>query len=288
MRYTWDTNTLDGWHYTAYGSTPPSGNPPGDPNNLANRSAPLVWDGANDANNKIDASGSLRGSVPFTSANERIDFQAFSTGMSVRDWTGYIINAQVKLVSGGNFNPDCLLQARLYVSTAPSYATVLSTPASMTVGQWVTITFDMADAAVVTSMINQMGIQIETGGDCPFDAGTPVPEAGSDAVADTGPADVSLDGGPDDATAADAGDETTANDGGVPDASDAGPPPPPQATTEFAGVLARRLGSSARTPSVRRGRANRFALRARGRATGSSRRRLFDRRAGRRWGDPSS
>jgi hypothetical protein len=224
VRYTFDTNTLAGWHYTAYGSTPAgTPNPPGDTNNLANRSAPLAWDGANDADNRIDASGSLRGSTPFTSAGERIDIQAFSTGNATvgqRDWTGYIINAQVKLVSGGNFRADCPLQAHLYVSSAPSYTTTGSPVVSLITGQWVTLTYDMANAGLDTTLINQMGIQIETGGDCPFDAGAPADAATSDVSADAGTPDVSV--------TADASDESTVTDGGTPDVA---PPPPPQATT---------------------------------------------------------
>src|SRR5262249_53875527 len=144
---------------------------------------------------------------------ERIDFQAFSTGpaaANARDWTGYIINAKVKLLSGGNFNPDCPLQAVLYVSTAPNYDTRVSAATSMTVGQWVTITYDMADTGLATNMINQMGIQINTGGDCPYDAGVPTSDGAADAAASP---DVSADGG-----VADASDESTAPDGGTPDA----------------------------------------------------------------------
>src|SRR5205809_313499 len=130
-------------------TTSGGGGAPGDPNNLANRSVPLAWDGANDADNRIDASGSLRGSTPFAFAGERIDIQAFSTGTNVRDWTGYVISAQVKLVSGGNFRADCPLQAHLYVSTAPSYDTRVAAFTSLVTGQWVTLTYDMADPGLV-------------------------------------------------------------------------------------------------------------------------------------------
>jgi hypothetical protein len=227
VKYTFDS-TIEGWHYTPYGSTTRNPTPPGDPaqdpSNMARLSAPLVVDSTNDADNRTDASGSLRGSVPFLYANERIDFQAFSTGNGTtgqRDWTGYIINAKVKLVSGGNFSPDCPLQAVLYVSTAPNYDTRISAPTSMTLGQWVTITYDMADTGLATNLINQMGIQINTGGGCPYDAGAPASDAAQDAAPD-----VSLDGG-----VADASDESTASDGGTSDVDAGPPPPPPQATT---------------------------------------------------------
>jgi len=216
VQYRFDTD-LQGWHYTAYGSTPPNANPPGDPNNLANRSAPLVWDSTNDADNRIDASGSARASVPFAFANERIDVQAFATGTDVtlaRNWTGYMITASVKLLSGGNLRSDCPLQAWLYVSSTNNFDTRLSPTVNLVTGSWVTITYDLSvplNAGFLLSSVNQMGIQVTTGADCPVDAGAP--EAGP--VSDAAASDASADGG----------------DGGDGAVVDAAPPPVPQATT---------------------------------------------------------
>jgi hypothetical protein len=162
VSYTWDVaNDVLGWHYTPWGSTPPSGNPPGDPNNLANLSTPLTTN-ADDANNQV-SSGSLQASVPFLANGDRIDIQAFSTGSVGKDWTGYIISAQVKLVSGGNVDASCPLSAWLYVSQAPDYATALGPTTNLVTGSFVTLTFDMATAGVNIANINQMGIQITTG-----------------------------------------------------------------------------------------------------------------------------
>jgi hypothetical protein len=166
VSYTFDVSgELLGWHYAPYGSTstsPSPTNPPTDPNNLANQSSPLVWD-SDDANNRIDASGSLKATVPFRANGDRIDLQAFSTGNNVRDWTGYIITAKVKLVSGGNLSPACPLRAWLYISTSPSYATQLSPVVDLSVGNWVTVIYDLALSTLDLTQINQTGVQITTG-----------------------------------------------------------------------------------------------------------------------------
>jgi hypothetical protein len=248
VKYTFDAQGIYGWHYTPWGSTPASGNPPGDPSNIANRSSPLVWTSIDDADGKIDASGSLKASVPFSTDSERIDIQAFSTGNTVKDWTGYIITAQVKLVSGGNVNPNCPMQAWLYVSSSPQYDTRLSATVDLVKGSWVTLTFDMADATIATYLINQMGVQVTTGAPCvpkarPFDSegGTdadtdadndanPDVSATSDSAADAGATEAAAEAGPADGGSSDAAAEGSAPDGGAPDASvsdasasDAGP-----------------------------------------------------------------
>jgi hypothetical protein len=109
--------------------------------------------------------------VPFTANGDRIDIQAFSTGSTGTDWTGYIISAQVKLVSGGNIDPSCPLSAWLYVSQAPDYSTSLGPTTNLVTGSFVTLTYDMATAGVNIANINQMGIQITTG-NCVSDAAT--------------------------------------------------------------------------------------------------------------------
>jgi hypothetical protein len=223
---------LLGWHYAPYGSTsttPSAPNPPTDPNNLANLSSPLVWD-SDDANGAVDASGSLRETVPFSANGDRIDAQAFSTGTSVRDWTGYIVTAKVKLVSGGNLSPGCPLQAWLYISTAPSYATQISPSVELVTGNWVTVTYDLSLSTLDLTQINQMGIQITTG-----TCVVPPPEAGTDVDAQP---DVSLGSdAADDAPASDAspGDAATPDaevaDAGSDSAAQPDAPPPPTATT---------------------------------------------------------
>ncbi len=175
---------IDGWHYTSYGSTPP-GAPSAD--NYATTSM-LAWNSADDADG-VTTSGSLKGTVPFRLEGDQIDFQAFSNGAGMYDWTGYIINAKIKLVSGGNLKNGCPMYAVLYVSDNNNYMTRLSGQVNLEVGKWESVAFDMAD---VSSMINvagisQMGLQVNAGPSC---TAIPVPDAGTDA-----PADGAADGG---------------------------------------------------------------------------------------------
>jgi hypothetical protein len=251
LMYTFDT-TIEGWHTSIYGSTP--NQMPNAANNLGATSS-LAFDASDDADGKT-TSGSLKGTVPFKYSGDRVDFQAFSQATAKYDWTGYVVSAKVKLVSGGNIG-YCPLEAWLYVSTAPNYATATSTPTPLAEGSWVTVTFDMADAAsgatggtaVDTTMINQMGIQITTGTatNCPPPDGGAGTDGGLDAmidamseggvVADAG----SSDGGANDAAASDAG----SSDGGSTDAgagdggssTDASSDAPPAATATTAVIL---------------------------------------------------
>jgi hypothetical protein len=216
VSYKFDVSgNLLGWRYAPYGSTTTTQGPTdprSDPNNLANLCSPLVWD-SDDANGAVDASGSLRETVPFRANGDRIDAQAFSTGNTVRDWTGYIITAKVKLVSGGNIAPNCPLQAWLYVSTAPAYDTRISPTVNLVTGDWVTITYDMAFAGLDTTQINQMGIQITTGTCIPLlhhADGSPDDDAmtSSDGSTDATSSEAGDDAGSD-ASVGDAGDESS-------------------------------------------------------------------------------
>jgi hypothetical protein len=187
VSYTFDTSALglDGWHYTGYGSTPTT-----DPNgaeNLATTST-LVWSGTDDADGK-STSGVIKGTVQFKYLGDQIDFQAFSQATGKYDWTGFVITAKVKLVSGGNLAYGCPLSASIYVSDSNGYTTRNSATVNSVTGGWVTVTYDLADATtagIQISSITQMGLQINTGTDpC---VGTTPPDASADGPAD-GPAD---------------------------------------------------------------------------------------------------
>ena len=242
---TFDT-TIEAWYFTKYGSTPDANAP----NNLALISTGPVWDGTDDADGKT-TSGSLKGTVPFTAAGDRIDFQAFSVAPGMYDWTGYTVSAKVKLVSGGNIAPGCPLTAWLYVSgPAPGYMSPTEAPVNLTTGSWVTLTFNMTDAAAGgadITHISQMGIQITTGATC---VGT-APDGGTDGSVDMSISDgasesseggTTPDGGVSEAgtdggsSSADGGvseggsSEGGTPDGGVSDGGD-GPPVAPTATT---------------------------------------------------------
>jgi hypothetical protein len=232
VSYTFDTDTQM-WKFTQYGSNP---------QNLA-FSSTLAWDAADDADGKA-TSGSLKGTVPFLHAGDRIDFQAFSVGTGKYDWTGFQITAKVKLVSGGNIAAGCPLSAWLYVSDSNGYTTTLSPAVNLQTGSWVNLTYDLSTAGVQISSISQTGVQITTGA-CPVnvpDAGTSdaagdlvsdaiAAEAGEDAGLDAEGVDAH-DGGLD---AADGGldgvDAITAADAGTDAATDVAPPPPVTATT---------------------------------------------------------
>jgi hypothetical protein len=234
----WKFNTLadQTWHLTKYGSTPDANAA----NNLALIST-IAWDGTNDADN-MTTSGSLKGTVPFTAAGDRIDFQAFSVAAGMYNWLGFTISAKVKLVSGGNIAAGCPLHAWLYLSQAPDYNTALAGPTDLVTGQWVTLTYDTANFGYDIAHVSQMGIQITTGTDCTptaadggvdaaADGGTDalVADGGTDASHADGGIDAIADAGASDAVASDAASD--AADGGVADAGDAAVVVPPTATT---------------------------------------------------------
>jgi hypothetical protein len=224
------------WHFSPYGSTPD--NMPTAANNLATLST-LAWDGTDDADG-LTTSGSLKGTVAFRSVGDRIDFQAFTQATALYNWTGYQITAKVKLVSGGNLTPGCPLSAWLYVSQV-GYNTSLSTPVNLSTGTWVTVTYDMADATIDVSQINQMGLQMTTGAVCLGDAGASdaATDASADGAADGGvdgdaAADSAVDGRADASDAATLMADAGLTDGGSTDSADASDAPdalPVTATT---------------------------------------------------------
>ena len=197
---TFDTST-EGWAFSPYGSTPYT-MPPTDPDNLALTST-LGWDSVDDADGKT-TSGSLEGTVSFRSAGDQVDFQAFTSASATYDWTGCIVTAKVKLVSGGNLTPGCPLIARFYVSQAPNYTTTNGTPVDLQEGNWVTLSYDMATAGINVAAISQMGIQITTGAACTSSTdGGPNGGASDAGVTSDGGVDAvsSTDGGASDAPA---------------------------------------------------------------------------------------
>jgi hypothetical protein len=166
VSYTFNT-TVENWYFTPYGSTPTN-----DPNSAANyaKTSMIAW----------DASGALKGTVPFQFEGDQIDFQAFSAQPGKYNWVGFTISAKVKLVSGGNIKNGCPMSAVLYLSTV-GWDTKLSAPVNLVAGQYVTVNFDVDDAMLAginVSTITQMGIQVTTGPAC---VGTPTPDGGSDA-----------------------------------------------------------------------------------------------------------
>jgi hypothetical protein len=200
VSYTFDTTTQN-WKFTPYGSTNPMA--PNDPNNLA-RTSTLVWSAADDADGK-STSGVLKGTVGFQHDGDQIDFQAFSIGAGMYDWTGMSLTAKVKVASGGNLRQNCPLTAVFYISDSNNYNTRISSPINLVVGQWVTVTWTAADATtagVNVASVSQMGLQINTGAASACTG--PFVDAGTDAPADA-PADHPADGGTADAPSDTAG-----------------------------------------------------------------------------------
>jgi hypothetical protein len=167
VAYTFDTS-VQGWAFAPIGSTPIG--LPSSPKNLAVRST-MAWDSADDADDKT-TSGSLQGTVPFEADGDRIDFQAFSSPTPKYDWAGYVISAKVKLVSGGRTTSGCPLHAWLYVTAPPNFGKTISSMVDLSTGSWVTVTYDMADAGVDVTQIQEMGVVVTTGAACGADAGT--------------------------------------------------------------------------------------------------------------------
>jgi hypothetical protein len=204
VKYTFDTS-IQMWKFTIYGSTP-IGNAAG---NLAGTST-LAFDATHDADLKT-TSGSLKGTVPFLHESDQIDFQAFSQATGKYDWTGFVLTVKVKVLSGGNLNANCPLTAVLYVSDSNAYKTTLSGSVNLLTGaDWVTVTYDMANAGVDVTQITQMGLQINTGAGCT--AAPPATDGGTDAATDGG-SDAATDGGSDAATdgGSDAGTDAAAD-----------------------------------------------------------------------------
>jgi hypothetical protein len=69
---------------------------------------------AHDVFSKCDGkpAGSLAAIVPFTEAAQ---YYKLGIGFASADWSGYVISADIKLVSGGNNEGACGMQAGLFV-----------------------------------------------------------------------------------------------------------------------------------------------------------------------------
>jgi hypothetical protein len=176
VSYTFDTTAL-GWKFSPYGSMS-LGSLSTDANNPALIST-LAWSGTDDADGHSN-SGVLKGTVQYKYQGDRIDFQAFTNPTALYNWTGYVVSAKVKLVSGGNLAYGCPIEADIYISDSNAYNTKLSALVNLVQGSWVTVTFDAADAlalGVDITKVNQMGLQIDTGPAC---VGTTPPDAGTD------------------------------------------------------------------------------------------------------------
>jgi hypothetical protein len=117
----------------------------------------------------------LRASVPFSEANEQLDFNRPLDG-SEFNLTEYQVHADLKLVSGGPVDPDCPLQAWVYATSNNDAYHFISTAAIdlKDHADWVTITLDLAyptdpgsSPSFDITKVNQIGVQVYTGdGSC--------------------------------------------------------------------------------------------------------------------------
>jgi hypothetical protein len=180
LRYTFDSD-LQGWAYTPYGSTPNIGflDTGGAGLKLSDPTvSQLAFDGTNDADGRVDASGAMKLTVGFLAANDRIGLLAFTVNPNDATqwvvWSGFVATAKIRLVSGGNLDRTCPLRAELYSSTGTGFATAASPVVNLTTAMtdWSTITFDFdtvvpgANGQPNLTQINQLGIHITTG-TCP-------------------------------------------------------------------------------------------------------------------------
>jgi hypothetical protein len=178
LRYTFD-NDLQGWAYTPYGSTPNIGflDTGGAGPKLSDQTvSQIAFDGTNDADGRVDASGAMKLTVGFRAANDRIGLLAFTVNNAADwvVWSGFVGTAKIRLVSGGNLDRTCPLRAELYFSTGTGFATAASPVVNLTTAMtdWSTITFDFdtivpgANGQPNLTQVVQLGIHITTG-TCP-------------------------------------------------------------------------------------------------------------------------
>lgn len=88
--------------------------------------------------------GSLKNIVPFTQAGQ---YYKLSIGFAPADWSGFVITADVMLVSGGNHEGACAANAAIFVqdgSPANTGAAVQLNP-----GQWKSATFTVPASTMV-------------------------------------------------------------------------------------------------------------------------------------------
>jgi hypothetical protein len=154
--YTFDTS-LQGWELNAYADTnrknlaaPASGSTP---------TPTLAWDGSTGD----PTAGSLKATATFTDWKQFVD--AMINVSPAKSIPGRVLRVRVKLVSG-KFTGG----AQIHANTGSSYRYAAGTWTTIASGQWVELTLDLdaahaADSAFDPTMVVQVGVKFDTGGD---------------------------------------------------------------------------------------------------------------------------
>lgn len=80
--------------------------------------------------------GALKNIVPFTQAAQ---YYKLSIGFASADWSGYVITADIKLVSGGNHEGACAANAAIFIQDGSTGNA--GEPVQLNPGEWKTVTF---------------------------------------------------------------------------------------------------------------------------------------------------
>jgi hypothetical protein len=81
---------------------------------------------------------------------------------SRENWTGYSATARIKIISGGNAEASCPLQAWIYITASSDYMFGRGAAVNVT-SNWQDLTYNFAAPAEGSpdlSAVNQLGIQI--------------------------------------------------------------------------------------------------------------------------------
>ena len=106
------------------------------------------------------APGSLKNVVPFSDANQ---YYEVDVPFAPEDYTGFIVTAKVKLLSGGKPDAACPARATLYVIGANTGGPKNGAGVALVQGQWVDASLTVADEAGADT-IDRLGVNLNTYG----------------------------------------------------------------------------------------------------------------------------
>jgi hypothetical protein len=109
------------------------------------------------------AAGSLKNLVPFSAANQ---YHELGVPFAPEDYTGFVITAKVKLVSGGKNDAACPARAALYVvgpdtKVGNDIVPIIGPGIALAEGTWVNVT-QTVTAATGTTTIDRIGLNLNT------------------------------------------------------------------------------------------------------------------------------
>jgi hypothetical protein len=109
------------------------------------------------------AAGSLKNLVPFSAANQ---YHELGVPFAPEDYTGFVITAKVKLVSGGKNDAACPARVALYVvgpdtKVGNDIVPITGPGVALAEGTWVNVT-QTVTAATGTTTIDRLGLNLNT------------------------------------------------------------------------------------------------------------------------------